>query len=250
MKNVWSVLAGKKYSHQMLECVGRLQYNISRQKAWTGIFRKPLLRRSMFCHILWKIIISGYNKEEKNLQKSILEETQKQGGFKNIHPRGYKEEQIIDLFFQKYEYYLKTAAIIGREAGIPCLFVLQPNQYLKDAKPYNREEREKYLNNRISKRQVSRFYPRLIKMYARLAQAGIFTYDATLVFKDTARTVYNDATCHFNPTGLEIICEAILKDLLNKKELFAIIPVAAERQGRLLELEGQLEIGGSGKDKN
>lgn len=235
-KSVWNVLASKKFSQIMLEAVGRLQYNISRQRAWTGIFRKPVLRYSMFCHILWKLIISGYAREEQAIQKEIAKEVEEGSGFTNVHPLGYGVDQIVDLYFQRYEYHLKTAALVGRDANIPCLFVLQPNQYLKGSKLYSQEERSNYMNNKRIQDRVNRYYPRLRNMYARLAYQGIFTFDAAMIFKNIAQTVYKDDCCHFNNAGLEIICRAIMADLLKKKEVFTIIPEAHQRQCRLLTL--------------
>lgn len=231
---VWNVLAGKEFSQTMLETVGELQYNIARRKAWTKTFQKPVIRHSMFCHILWKIITKSIASKEQTLRKEIQEEENKRGGIANVNPRGYGQKQIIDLYFQRYAHHLKTVWQVGREAKISCLFVLQPNQYVKNSKPYSREELRKFLGNKTIQTKVNRYYPRLKDIYARLARKGLFTFDATMLFNKTTQTVYRDKCCHFNSLGREMICRAMMKKLLKMKDWLAIIPKADDRQNRLL----------------
>lgn len=233
---VWNVLAGKEFSQAMLETVGELQYNIARRKAWTKTFQTPVIRHSMFCHLLWKIITKSIAAKEQTLRSEIQKEDNKSGGIANVNPKGYGKKQIIDLYFQRYAQHLETAWRMGRAAKIPCLFVLQPNQYVKDSKPYSPEELGKFLGNKTLQTQVNRYYPRLREMYAGLALKGLFTFDATMLFKNTTQTVYRDQCCHFNALGREMICRAMMKKLLTMNGSLAVIPNAGDRENRLLVL--------------
>ena len=95
--------------------------------------------------------------------------------------------------------------------------VLQPNQYLSRSKIYSDFEQENCLK-RVG--TVGRFipllYPQMVERGTELAEAGVAFVDLTMVFADSADTLYSDDCCHFNERGYELLAQRIATEISNR----------------------------------
>ncbi len=96
-------------------------------------------------------------------------------------------------------------------SGARYFHFLQPNQWVKDAKPLSGIERgQLQVPGAWPPRDaVGIAYPRLVRAGAQLLQAGVSFTSLTRLFHEERRTVYRDTCCHFNLLGVAAIAEEI-----------------------------------------
>ena len=105
--------------------------------------------------------------------------------------------------------YTRLQKQVTRSAGVLSFFFLQPNQYLKGAKPLSQEEWSIAINpERI---EAGNTEMKLLQAAAQdMRTEGLPVYDLTGIFRDNTATVYEDACCHLNELGNQIMAEEIL----------------------------------------
>lgn len=110
----------------------------------------------------------------------------------------------------------------ARKFGVDYLHILQPNQYVEGSKPLSEEERKLYFNPRRRwSRAVVLGYPVLQEHGKALRKRGVNFRDLTPLFAEHQETLYNDACCHLNRRGNQIMGSAVadlVADLLDRKE--------------------------------
>ncbi len=114
-------------------------------------------------------------------------------------------------------------AAVADERGIPYIHVIQPNQYLKNSKPFSKKEVAEYLNYAPYKDPIELHYQKL--SLDELLTAN--RLDQRWIFIDEIRTVYSDNCCHFNKLGMETIIsdildnfEPVFESLLSSQNVF------------------------------
>ena len=108
----------------------------------------------------------------------------------------------------------RSSALMGaqaEQAGFQYFHFLQPNQYVANSKVFTDEELEVAINPVQSpyKTAVEKGYQQLMDAGAKLPAQGVQFMDLTPLFREEARSVYNDQCCHFNDLGYRLIAEAI-----------------------------------------
>lgn len=99
-----------------------------------------------------------------------------------------------------------TAATGGR-----YFHFLQPNQWVKDAKPYSGIERHQFKIRGpfLPRTAVPAAYPELGRAGFELRNTGVAFHSLVRLFSEETRTVYRDTCCHFNALGITAIATEI-----------------------------------------
>ncbi len=101
--------------------------------------------------------------------------------------------------------------------GIPILFFLQPNQYVKGSKPLSVEERTSFvlegeaLASHKGYEQLNDDYAAFNREVESLRARGLSAYSLTGIFQGVPETVYKDSCCHLNTMGSGVVAEAVLR---------------------------------------
>jgi hypothetical protein len=97
--------------------------------------------------------------------------------------------------------------------GKPVFFFLQPNQYLKNSKPFSEQEKQKAFDPVWHESNQEMMV--LLKAAAQdLRRSGVPVVDLTGIFSETKETVYQDDCCHVNDLGNEIMVDAIVSSIV------------------------------------
>jgi hypothetical protein len=101
-------------------------------------------------------------------------------------------------------------ARLCRESGIRYFHVLQPNQYLPGSKTLSEEEREIAWDRDVADtKRVETGYPLLIERGRELRELGVPFIDLSMLFENETGTIYNDACCHVNQRGADLMAESV-----------------------------------------
>jgi len=103
--------------------------------------------------------------------------------------------------------------LIRKRTGKPVFFFLQPNQYLKDSKPFTEEEKQVAVDPSLVERNNEMMI--LLKEGVQdLRRSRVPIFDLTAIFSDTIETVYKDNCCHVNDLGNQIMADAIVSNIV------------------------------------
>jgi hypothetical protein len=96
-------------------------------------------------------------------------------------------------------------------AGARYFHFLQPNQWVKDGKPWSGIESRKLAvpGDWPPRRAVRVAYPLLEVAGQRLRTRGVLFTSLASLFREEPRTVYRDTCCHFNALGISAIADEI-----------------------------------------
>jgi hypothetical protein len=103
--------------------------------------------------------------------------------------------------------------LVRKRTGKLVYFFLQPNQYLKDSKPFSEQERRVAFNPS----HVDNYHEMMILLRAAaqdLRRSGVPMVDLTATFSRTDDTVYKDDCCHVNELGNQIMADAIVSNII------------------------------------
>lgn len=99
---------------------------------------------------------------------------------------------------------------LARANGAHYVHFLQPNQYVRGAKPMGPHELATAVaRDSWMKRWVARVYPHLRSSGADLRASGVAFFDLTEVFAEVEEPLYLDVCCHFSDRGYEILGRAM-----------------------------------------
>lgn len=104
--------------------------------------------------------------------------------------------------------------------GFTYIHVIQPNQYVAESKPLSGEEKEKYLAYTHYGDPIRDYYHLLnFDFWPAPEQATLL--DLRDIFRNQPETLYRDACCHLNNTGMALLSEAIAQraELVFRQEL-------------------------------
>ena len=225
----WRVLGEGNFSPDELRIVAQLTRNRDRQNAVTAFASAPILKQSMFVHMVWRAVTAVMMKNVSELRAELDEEAANE----RVYPQVVESddlELIFSAFLEKLRGYMRSADAVGWAGDVPTLFVLQPNQYLPNSKPLSDEEKREFLTSENLSRFVPEWYPRVRELYSDLGSEGIFTLDLTEVFSDTQETTYADECCHLNALGRRIVTDEIFDSILTRDGFLDGLPSADHRQ--------------------
>lgn len=196
---------------------------INRQK-WSAWFSGLRYRYSPTLNLIWqcrdRVLLDSANRDIAMLMSSRLKDQReylKSGPLRKYHS---DEEMYADLvaFWKRCSLQMNQ---ICRANGIEYYHILQPNQYLEGSKKMGPEERKVAIyEGSEAAVAAARAYPLLIKAGAELKAAGVPFHDFTQLFADVEEPIYIDNCCHYNPTGDELIAQALARIMKDSRQKF------------------------------
>ena len=100
---------------------------------------------------------------------------------------------------------------LAESHGFAYYHFLQPNQYVRSARVFTREEQKRALSNRNYAEIIPRWYPKLRLGGEQLERRGVAFFDLSFIFDDVEETVFDDDCCHLNPRGRRRLVDEIVK---------------------------------------
>jgi hypothetical protein len=103
--------------------------------------------------------------------------------------------------------------LVRKRTGKPVFFFLQPNQYVKDSKPFSEKEKQIAIHPSLIEETNARMV--LLRETAQaLRRSDVPIFDLTSIFADTHETVYRDDCCHLNDLGNQIMADAVVSSVM------------------------------------
>ncbi|MEM6796579.1 MAG: hypothetical protein AAF725_21590 [Acidobacteriota bacterium] len=123
---------------------------------------------------------------------------------------GEADDQCLDLVLDVWARSSHQMRALAESRGAVYLHVLQPSQYVADSKILTEEELERAWDPSWGwSRIAAAVYPNLRARGAELAASGLPFYDTTMIYRDEARSVWQDTCCHTNSYGSQMLGAAI-----------------------------------------
>ena len=223
----WETLANDSISPRALRLIGSLANHNDRMAQAAELARQPILDRSALVHLVWRAYTTRLESRSHRLREG-LDEVQRQElstRYNGALARpGATEEERVEAFLDKYRSYLRGANAAARANDVVPVFVLQPSQYLPDAKPLSAVEKRDHTANKRFAALVGSYYPRFVEMFDDVSAEGLLAIDMTRIFRHTTETTYSDSCCHLEDRGNEILMKGILDELARRDEFVASLP--------------------------
>jgi len=192
----------------------------SRQE-WAQRFDGEWSRFSPTLNLIWKLRDRQLQVSWQRLNEELAEARKTLG--RGYHWTGPDEnpETEEELFQEMVRLWKRCSIQMSGTCSfndIEYLQFLQPNQYVKDSKPMEKQEREIALKgDHFSDdyaEAVEKGYPLLIREGADLVACGVRFHDLTMLFANTKAPIYADSCCHYNRRGNEMLASAIAAAML------------------------------------
>jgi len=182
----------------------------------------PVLRSSALAHLAWRSAASAHSRITARLRRDrhhTLDKT-----YRGLDPLpaggvGAKRDAYLAELGQTW----RLSDVVCRSSGRPFFQFLQPNQYVRGAKPLSEEEQTAFTAKEGWFDVVTPAYERLEITTSRLRAAGIESHSLARVFADVPDTLYADACCHLNERGVALLAAA-MGDRIAASRSFAAIP--------------------------
>jgi hypothetical protein len=214
--NLYKLLASPKVSHEGMLAIGRIGLSNERLRRVTeGVSHSPL-RRSLLVHTLWK---SWASRTYANVyeQRQILEMDTADSALDYeslVAPFHDAADSQIDDYLDFYAKLSAWQAKICAMENTPYFHFIQPNQYVRDSKPYTDEEKESFLlGGEDQFQRITKYYERLDQIVDTLSAGGVQASSLDKVFADIPETIYNDSCCHLNDLGKALVSEAMMRHI-------------------------------------
>jgi hypothetical protein len=162
---------------------------------------------SSFIYSTWLVVEKIYKNKEIALQKSYREESDRENFYEN-----FSYEMQTNLLFESWERFSRLEVALLKHKKTPYAFFIQPTQYLPGSKILSEEEKQNAFD-KIDAGKKKAKYLALENKIKNMRSEGINYFPLTRIFKDTAKTVFNDPCCHLNDLGNEIMGRKIIKKL-------------------------------------
>lgn len=210
----WPLLVGK-LDPQVRRLTGEITFLTQRRSERAKHYRDSALRYSWTAGLLWLTSDrrAAFEITELARQREALtpaSELQATGPTRHYS----SDAELYDDLVAVWSRSSRQMDALCKARGIRYLHFLQPNQYVPDSKRLTAKERaEAYRADHPYRPAVLAGYPKLRVEGAKLASAGIRFYDLSMLFSDVDATVYRDACCHINQTGLDILAHTVAQAL-------------------------------------
>ncbi len=198
----------------------------AQREDWRAFATRPWLTRSAFVRAWWDIVDRRMEEKARELMKEIQAAQSRQidRGPVSLDATGSGTDRLQRRALEIWEQSTRQMAKLCEANGIQYVVFVQPNQYFKDSKVLNAEEKQIAWAETGYRPYVEAGYPLLVESIPKLRAEGISVVDSTMIFRDEARTVYNDTCCHLNKLGNDLLGEHIAAEIVH---LFDEKPEAA-----------------------
>ena len=199
-----------------LKVLARIEGIDTRRRAWAAACSRPPLAWSVVANLLWEVadarLVRQRAKEEADLRRH-RDDRESVRPYAVSGP-GFAVASEEDLYRSLARVWARSSVEMARLCaanGIEYLHFLQPNQYVPGSKPMGQAERSlAVVADQPYRVGVERGYPALQGEASFLRANGVHFVDLTEVFASTEEATYNDACCHLNRRGYEILGAAMV----------------------------------------
>jgi len=210
----WRSYAAKAFDPEETVAVAEIEETRSEIERWRRRLSRSFLRRSGLVRILWRAWSKREERRWRAEEAALRARMEgKKPGYQVRGPSyrpGSEGEILADCARLWKESSLQMWKIC-RENGIAYYHFLQPNQHLAGSKRLTDwEKRFALAAPRFPhRRSVEEGYPLLRAAGEELARTGVPFGDLTGLFSGVNGTVYEDACCHYNQVGNDLLAEGI-----------------------------------------
>ncbi len=132
-----------------------------------------------------------------------------------FYKRGeYSEKETITKAVEVWEQFTIKQNKLLLSENVSHFHFIQPNQHIQDTKPLSSEEKAKYFDHSLASKLNVGYAKLLARLPAIKNKSGTTVYDLTQIFVNTKETVYNDACCHFNEKGNQMLEDGIARYII------------------------------------
>jgi hypothetical protein len=197
---------------------------MSSARSTTRVFGAPPLRWSRLAHLVWRV----WSKRARKKIDALREEEQRSDhlDWSNYEPARTPAEieAVRDRYMIRWFDLIRYSRLICESRGVPFFDFIQPNQHPAGRKPLSKEERAMMDASPVKPTFYTPFYVRLEQAEKTLRGEGIEYHFLGDLFKDHAETLYIDACCHLNDSGIEMLNNAIADRILASGRLEKLSP--------------------------
>ena len=172
----------------------------------------PGLSRSSLYFVFWYNIREFLYRVVRACESAYYDNEFKAHQTKALRDIPEKEfiQKRIDIW---KKYTILEDDVIRKRTDKPIFFFLQPNQYLKNSKPFSEQEKLTAVDSAHIESTNMRMV--LLKTAVQdLRRTGVPIFDLTGIFSDTKDTIYKDTCCHINNLGNRIMADVIVSDIM------------------------------------
>lgn len=173
------------------ECLGRANH-YARHTSWHPLSEVAHLAYITWCH--------------REVEVQELDENNPIATASGYEPG--TEQAVVAEEVALWQNATQSIAKLAPVYGFTYIHAIQPNQYVAHSKPLSVEEKEKYLAYPHYGTPIRDYYHRLnFDFWPAPEQATLL--DLRDIFRNHRETLYRDACCHLNNTGMALLSEAI-----------------------------------------
>lgn len=209
----WNLHARQGLAPEAMVHLGQVELIRQHRARLRDFFSNRLLRRSAFFLSLWDFL----DRRQEGRMRAQMQALQTFLSSSELPPRVRgpdlsfsDDDQMYAALADVWQRSSLEMARLCRDSGIRYFHVLQPNQYLPGSKTLSEEERQIAWDQDVADtKRVETGYPLLIERGRELRELGVHFIDLTMLFKSETGTIYNDACCHVNQRGADLMADAI-----------------------------------------
>lgn len=210
----WGHLVGAVPGPTALQAAARLTVLRAARRASAEALSWPGLSWSATGAIVWQLS-EALLRPRITAAETELARTSVGSSYATTGPRDAGEsESRLDRMVEIWRRSSLLMHQVCEANGIAYVHVLQPNQYVPDAKPLGDAERAvAYREGSPYRAAVEMGYPRLIAAGEELRASGVRFVDASRAFAGMDEQLYVDDCCHFNRSGSKVLAEHVVPAL-------------------------------------
>jgi hypothetical protein len=201
--------------------IGEAAYVRGIRRRWAEGFTRGPWRYSVAANLLWRLRDDQLTARIIETNKALQEHVPSRRSYAATGPtrRHRDEREMYEDLVGIWRRCSEQTDKLARGNGIAYFHFLQPNQHVAGSKEMTREEQRMMASRQSDSLNayphiVEVGYPLLVREGAALSRAAVRFTELTGVFAGVSETVYQDACCHLNRRGNEIMAEAIAAAIL------------------------------------
>lgn len=207
----WALLVSSAPPLALVEQAARSVTLGDTRRLLARAFDQPVVRSSPTANLLWRASDGVLGRRLETSDAELSRWSSRQAGYRAHGPVGTRpdDEVLADLV----EVWRNGSLLMHRFCaanGIAYVHVLQPNQYVPGAKPFDEAERRiAFRDDHPYRPIVERGYPLLVEAGASLRSSGVQFDDLSLLFAGRREPLFVDDCCHFNERGNELLAARV-----------------------------------------
>lgn len=175
----------------------------------SGWLEKSLFVKSYFAHLVWTIYQGHLQNEQTRLTASPSTDSNSKSPLAQECGEPHNERM-----FKIWKKYSSQMWALAQFYKVPLVHLLQPNPFLKNAKPLDDEEKRivHFEENNDSKINSGGYNAGVFRSYY-LKEHLKNSIDLSLIFSKEQRITYIDQNTHLNEFGYQILSDTVAREL-------------------------------------